>query len=105
MDTQSFAQAIRQARNQDPDILAVGGIPDRETADALVQEAASGRLVIALVDGANCANAVEQYTGHLYRRCQGPGATGPRGQTGGVSYLVNRADSHSRRGCRPSRDN
>ena len=66
VDTQSFAQAIRQARNQDPDILAVGGIPDRETAEALIQEASSGRLVIALMDGANCANAVEQYTRAIY---------------------------------------
>lgn len=66
VDTQSFAHAIRQARNQDPDILAVGGIPDRETAEALIQEAASGRLVIALMDGANCANAVEQFTRAIY---------------------------------------
>ena len=66
VDTQGFAQAIRQARNQDPDILAVGGIPDRETAEALIQEAASGRLVIALMDGSNCANAVEQFTRAIY---------------------------------------
>jgi twitching motility protein PilT len=66
VDTSGFAQAIRQARNQDPDILAVGSIPDRETAEALVQEAASGRLVIALLDAANCANAVEQYTRAIY---------------------------------------
>lgn len=66
VDTLGFAQAIRQARNQDADILAVGGIPDRETAEALIQEAASGRLVIALMDGANCANAVEQYTRAIY---------------------------------------
>ena len=66
VDTQGFAQAIRQARNQDPDIIAVGGIPDRETAEALIQEASSGRLVIALMDGANAANAVEQYTRAIY---------------------------------------
>lgn len=66
VDTQGFAQAIRQARNQDPDILAVGGIPDRETAEALIQEAVNGRLVIALMDGANCANAVEQYARAIY---------------------------------------
>ena len=66
VDTPSFAQGVRQARHQDPDILAVGGIPDRETAEALIQEAASGRLVIALMDGANCANAIEQYTRAIY---------------------------------------
>lgn len=66
VDTGSFAAAIRQARHQDPDILAVGGIPDRESAEALIQEASSGRLVIALMDGANCANAVEQYTRAIY---------------------------------------
>jgi len=93
VDTQGFAQAVRQARNQDPDILAVGAIPDRETAEALIQEAASGRLVIALMDAANCANAVEQYTRAVYSE-DGRGLT----RLGHVvrlvvcQHLVNRAD-------------
>lgn len=97
VDTQSFAQAIRQARNQDPDILAVGGIPDRETADALVQEAASGRLVIALVDGANCANAVEQYTRAIYTDdARVLARLGHVVKLVVCQYLVNRADSRGK---------
>lgn len=97
VDTQGFAQAIRQARNQDPDILAVGGIPDRETAEALIQEAASGRLVIALMDGANCANAIDQYSRAIYSE---DGRSLVR--LGHViklvvcQYLVNRADGRGK---------
>lgn len=96
VDTVGFAQAIRQARNQDADILAVGGIPDRETAEALIQEA-SGRLVIALMDGANCANALENYTRAIYAE---DGRTLAR--LGHVTrlvvcqYLVNRADGRGK---------
>lgn len=93
VDTQSYSQAIRQAKNQDPDILAIGGIPDRETADALIQEAASGRLVIALMDGANCANAVEQYTRAIYTDdARVLARLGHVVKLVVCQYLVNRAD-------------
>jgi Tfp pilus assembly pilus retraction ATPase PilT len=97
VDTANFAQAIRQARHQDPDILAVGGIPDRETAEALIQEAASGRLVIALMDGANCANAVEQYTRAIYSEDGRMLARlGHVMKLVVCQYLVNRADGRGK---------
>lgn len=97
VDTSGFAQAVRQARNQDPDILAVGGIPDRDTAEALIHEAANGRLVIALMDGANCANAIDQYSRAIYSE---DGRMLAR--LGHVTklvicqYLVNRADGRGK---------
>ena len=59
LDTASFPQAIRQALNQDPDILAVGGIPDSETLELLLQAASSGLLVVALMDASSCIRALE----------------------------------------------
>ena len=56
-DTASFPSAIRQALNQDPDILAVGGIPDPETLELLLQAASSGMLVVALMDASSCVRA------------------------------------------------
>jgi len=97
VDTQGFAQGIRQARNQDPDILAVGAIPDRDTAEALVQEAASGRLVIALMDAANCANAVEQYTRAIYADdARVLARLGHVVKLVVCQHLVNRADSRGK---------
>ena len=58
-DTASFPSAIRQALNQDPDILAVGGIPDPETLELLLQAASSGMLVVALMDASSCVRALE----------------------------------------------
>lgn len=97
VDTSSFAQAIRQARNQDPDILAVGGIPDRESAEALIQEAASGRLVIALMDGSNCANAVDQYIRAIYTEDgRSLARLGHVVKLVVCQYLINRADARGK---------
>jgi len=97
VDTLGFAQAIRQARNQDPDIIAVGGIPDKESAEALIQEASSGRLVIALMDGANCANAIEQYTRAIYTEDgRSLARFGHVIKLVVCQYLVNRADGRGK---------
>lgn len=59
-DSRSFAQAVRQAVQQDPDILAVGSIPDLDTAEVLIQAAAGGHLVVALIDAPGCVRAVDE---------------------------------------------
>ncbi|MBI3929416.1 MAG: Flp pilus assembly complex ATPase component TadA [Armatimonadetes bacterium] len=59
-DTRSFRQAVMQAVMQDPDILAVGAIPDTETLEVLLQAAAGGHLVLAMLDAVNCARAVDE---------------------------------------------
>jgi len=46
-DTKSFAQALRAAMRQDPDIILVGEIRDAETAEAALTAAETGHLVFA----------------------------------------------------------
>jgi twitching motility protein PilT len=60
-DTRSFARAVRIAVQQDPDILCVGAIPDPETAEVLLQAAAGGHLVIAMMDGSSAVRAVDGF--------------------------------------------
>jgi twitching motility protein PilT len=60
-DTRSFARAVRIAVQQDPDILCVGSVPDPETAEVLLQAAAGGHLVIAMLDGSSAVRAVDNF--------------------------------------------
>lgn len=60
-DTRSFARAVRVAVQQDPDILCVGSIPDPETAEVLLQAAAGGHLVIAMIDASSTVRAVDSF--------------------------------------------
>lgn len=60
-DTRTFAKAIRTAVQQDPDVLAVGAIPDAETAEVVLQAAAGGHLVIAMMDGLNAIRTVDSF--------------------------------------------
>jgi twitching motility protein PilT len=66
IDTMSFSHAVRQAVQQDPDILAVGGIPDRETAEVVIQAAAGGHLVVALLDAVSSVRAVDELLSAFY---------------------------------------
>ena len=47
IDTQDFALALRAALRQDPDVIFVGEIRDRETCQAALQAADTGHLVIS----------------------------------------------------------
>lgn len=60
-DTRTFARAVRIAVQQDPDILCVGSVPDPETAEILLQAAAGGHLVIAMLDGSSAVRAVDNF--------------------------------------------
>ena len=60
-DTRSFSRAVRQAVQQDPDILCVGAIPDPETAEILLQAAAGGHLVVGILDSSSAVRAVESF--------------------------------------------
>lgn len=60
-DTKSFARAVRIAVQQDPDILAVGSIPDPETAEVILQAAAGGHLVIAMLEATSAVRAVDNF--------------------------------------------
>jgi len=93
VDTLSFSQAVRQAVQQDPDVLAIGSIPDRETAEVVIQAAAGGHLVIALLDAPSSIRAVDEMLAAFH------GTDGRVQQLFGrvlravvCQHLVNRAD-------------
>lgn len=54
------ARAIRAAMRQDPDVLAIAGIGDRECATLAVQAARAGHLVLAGVGGLDAADALAE---------------------------------------------
>ncbi len=47
LDTESFAQALRRALRQDPDVILIGELRDSETAQTALQAAESGHLVLS----------------------------------------------------------
>lgn len=47
LDTPSFAEALRAALRQDPDVIQVGEIRDRETMDIALKAAETGHLVLS----------------------------------------------------------
>lgn len=59
-DVPTFPEAIRQALNQDVNILGISAIPDRETASAAIRAAAGGKLVIAVMDATSSVQALER---------------------------------------------
>jgi twitching motility protein PilT len=48
-DTESFARALRAALRQDPDIILVGEMRDKETIDIAIKAAETGHLVMSTV--------------------------------------------------------
>jgi twitching motility protein PilT len=48
-DTESFGKALRAALRQDPDIILVGEMRDRETIDIAIKAAETGHLVLSTV--------------------------------------------------------
>ena len=54
----TFAAALRAFLRQDPDIIMVGEIRDRETADTAVQAALTGHLVLSTLHTIDAAETV-----------------------------------------------
>ena len=54
----TFAQALRAVVRQDPDVILVGEIRDRETADTAIQAALTGHLVLSTVHTNDAAGAI-----------------------------------------------
>jgi twitching motility protein PilT len=48
-DTEGFAKAMRAALRQDPDVILVGEMRDRETIDIAIKAAETGHLVLSTV--------------------------------------------------------
>lgn len=60
IDTKSFAHAVQQAVLQDPDIIALTDIPDRETAEFVIRAAVGGHLVLAAIDASSSVRVLER---------------------------------------------
>ncbi len=58
----SFANILRQVLRQDPDIVMVGEIRDRETAEIAIQAALTGHLVISTLHTNDSAGAITRLT-------------------------------------------
>lgn len=59
-DTKSFARALRQALRQDPDVILVGEIRDRETMEIALQAAETGHLVLSTLHTVNAVETVHR---------------------------------------------
>ncbi|MCS7234999.1 MAG: type IV pilus twitching motility protein PilT [Armatimonadota bacterium] len=59
-DTPSFHHALRAALRQAPDVLLIGEMRDRESADAALYFAETGHLVLSTLHTMNAAQAVER---------------------------------------------
>ncbi len=62
IDTPTFADGLRQALRQSPDVLMIGEIRDTLSAVTALQAAETGRLVLATVHGRGTAEATERLT-------------------------------------------
>jgi twitching motility protein PilT len=58
IDTASFADGIRNAMRQDPDVILVGEIRDRESIWAAMQAAETGHLVLTTLHADSAAQAI-----------------------------------------------
>jgi twitching motility protein PilT len=62
-DTASYSDALRAALRQDPDILMVGELRDREAADICLKAAETGHLVITSLHTPDVPRAIGRLTG------------------------------------------
>ena len=60
LDTTDFAQALRRALRQDPDVILIGELRDAETAQTALQAAESGHLVLSTMHTVDAAETVSR---------------------------------------------
>jgi twitching motility protein PilT len=60
LDTVSFAQALRRALRQDPDVILIGELRDSETAETALQASESGHLVLSTMHTIDAAETVRR---------------------------------------------
>lgn len=60
-DTLSFAEAVRRALRQDPDIIVVGEVEDAETVQVVLNAAETGNLVLASLHATNTIQAIDRF--------------------------------------------
>jgi len=57
----TFAKALRSILRQDPDVILIGEIRDRETADIAIQAALTGHLVLSTLHTNNAVGAITRF--------------------------------------------
>ncbi|HEY0195430.1 MAG TPA: PilT/PilU family type 4a pilus ATPase [Kofleriaceae bacterium] len=62
-DTESFSSAMTAAMRQDPDVILVGEIRDRETAATCLKAAETGHLVLSAIHTPDSVSTVQRYLG------------------------------------------
>jgi twitching motility protein PilT len=62
-DTRSFKDAMTAAMRQDPDVIMVGEIRDRETAQTCLKAAETGHLVLSAIHTPDAMQTVQRYVG------------------------------------------
>lgn len=60
-DTRSFANALRSAMREDPNIIFVGEIRDRETAESVLSLAETGHLVVSTLHTNSASQTINRY--------------------------------------------
>ena len=60
LDSASFGQALRRALRQDPDVILIGELRDRETAETALQAAESGHLVMSTMHTIDASETVSR---------------------------------------------
>jgi twitching motility protein PilT len=60
VDTESFASGIRNALRQDPEVIFIGEIRDRESIHAAMQASETGHLVLATLHADSAAQAIDR---------------------------------------------
>jgi twitching motility protein PilT len=62
-DTESFRDAMTAAMRQDPDVIMVGEIRDRETATTALKAAETGHLVMSAIHTPDAVATIQRYVG------------------------------------------
>lgn len=70
-DTWSFANALRACMREDPDVIFVGEIRDRETAEAALSLAETGHLVFSTLHTNSASRTINRYIGFFPPEVQG----------------------------------
>lgn len=62
-DTLSFAEAVKRAMRQDPDVILIGELRDFETASAAVAAAETGHLVLTTLHTPDASRSIDRIAG------------------------------------------
>jgi len=65
-DTENFAEAVKRSLREDPDVILVGEIRDRTTADAALLAAETGHTVFSTIHGDGVVGAIERLLGIFF---------------------------------------